>query len=242
MRVLIVEDEPLLADAIGAGFRLEAIASDIVNDGEAALERLSINDYDVVVLDRDIPGVHGDDVCARVAADPDGPPVLMLTAAGSLRDRVGGLQLGADDYLTKPFEFEELVARVRTLARRRGRSLPPVLLAGDLRLDAHRREVYRGDRYVKLSRKEFAVLETLMQAQGGVLSAEQLLERAWDENADPFTNAVRITISVLRKKLGDPAAIVTVPGVGYRVAAEVASSTDAEVGGSEAAGAPGHGG
>ena len=131
----------------------------------------------------------------------------MLTAAGSLRDRVGGLQLGADDYLTKPFEFEELVARVRTLARRRGRSLPPVLLAGDLRLDAHRREVYRGDSYVKLSRKEFAVLETLMQAQGGVLSAEQLLERAWDENADPFTNAVRITISVLRKKLGDPAAI-----------------------------------
>ncbi|MFJ4188851.1 response regulator transcription factor [Kitasatospora sp. NPDC089509] len=217
MRVLVVEDEIYLAEAVQAGLRLEAIASDIVTDGDAALERLAVHDYDVVVLDRDIPGTHGDDVCRAIVEQRLGCRVLMLTAAARLGDKVAGFELGADDYLTKPFDLPELVVRLRSLARRPAQSTPPVLEHAGLRLDPFRREVYRDGRYVALSRKQFAVLEVLMTARGGVISAEQLLERAWDENADPFTNAVRITISGLRKRLGDPWLIHTVPGVGYRL-------------------------
>ncbi|MCJ1715821.1 response regulator transcription factor [Microbacterium sp. M1A1_1b] len=217
MRVLIVEDEVFLAEAVQTALRLEAIAADVAGDGERALELVSINDYDVVVLDRDLPVLHGDDVCRALVADPTSPRILMLTAAAELSDRVAGLQLGADDYLGKPFELEELIARIRALNRRSRPALPPVLESGDVRLDPFRREAYRAGRYLHLSRKEFAVLELLLRAEGGVVSAEQLLEKGWDESADPFTNAVRITISTLRKKLGDPAVLHTVPGVGYVV-------------------------
>ncbi len=217
MRVLIVEDEPYLAEAVQAGLRLEAIASDIAGDGDTALERLDVHTYDVVVLDRDIPGTHGDEVCRTIVARELGCRVLMLTAAAHLDEKVTGFELGADDYLTKPFDLKELVVRLRSLARRPKASTPPVLEAGDLRLDPFRREVFRAGRYISLTRKQFAVLEVLMAARGGVVSAEVLLEKAWDENADPFTNAVRITISTLRKRLGPPWAIHTVPGVGYRV-------------------------
>jgi two-component system, OmpR family, response regulator VanR len=216
MRVLVVEDEPYLADAIAAGLRREAMAVDVVGDGEAAVEQLSVNDYDVVVLDRDIPGIHGDDVCAWVVAERPGCRVLMLTAARGLRNTVDGFELGADDYLAKPFEFPELVVRLRALERRPVRSLPPVLKSGGVVLDPFRREVYRDGRLVRLSRKEFAVLELVMRADGGVVSAETLLEKAWDVNADPFTNAVRVTMSSLRKRLGEPWVIQTVPGSGYR--------------------------
>lgn len=218
MRVLVVEDEPFLAEAIRTGLRLEAIAADTVHDGLAALEQLTVHAYDVVVLDRDLPGLHGDAVCARIVADPGAPSVLMLTASTTLAERVHGLQLGADDYLGKPFDFEELVARLRALNRRARRAVPPVLEAGGVRLDPFRREAYRDGRYLRLGRKEFAVLEVLLRAEGGVVSAEQLLEQAWDEHADPFTNAVRLTISTLRKKLGAPDAIRTLPGVGYALA------------------------
>ncbi|MFJ2746128.1 response regulator transcription factor [Streptomyces sp. NPDC087440] len=217
MRVLIVEDEPYLAEAVQAGLRLEAIASDIAGDGDTALERLDVHTYDVVVLDRDIPGTHGDDVCRTIVARGLGCRVLMLTAAAHLDEKVTGFELGADDYLTKPFDLKELVVRLRSLARRPKESTPPVLECGDLRLDPFRREVFRAGRYISLTRKQFAVLEVLMAARGGVVSAELLLEKAWDENADPFTNAVRITISTLRKRLGRPWAIHTVPGVGYRL-------------------------
>ncbi|CAM5569953.1 DNA-binding response regulator [Streptomyces spiroverticillatus] len=217
MRVLIVEDEPYLAEAVQAGLRLEAIASDIAGDGDTALERLDVHTYDVVVLDRDIPGTHGDDVCRTIVARGLGCRVLMLTAAAHLDEKVTGFELGADDYLTKPFDLKELVVRLRSLARRPKESTPPVLEAGDLRLDPFRREVFRAGRYLSLTRKQFAVLEVLMAARGGVVSAETLLEKAWDENADPFTNAVRITISTLRKRLGPPWVIHTVPGVGYRL-------------------------
>jgi two-component system response regulator VanR len=216
VRVLIVEDEDYLADAIVTGLRREAMAVDVSRDGDSALEMLTINDYDVVVLDRDIPGVHGDDVCARIIADKPHCRVLMLTAARTLRDKVAGFELGADDYLPKPFEFTELVMRLRALERRPTVALPPVLRADGVELDPFRREVYRDRRFVRLSRKEFAVLELLMRANGGVVSAETLLEKAWDENADPFTNAIRITISTLRKRLGEPWVIQTVSGVGYR--------------------------
>ncbi|GAA3037080.1 response regulator transcription factor [Kitasatospora albolonga] len=216
MRVLVVEDELYLAEAVQAGLRLEAIAADVVGDGDAALERLAVHAYDVVVLDRDIPGTHGDEVCRIVVERGLGCRVLMLTAAARLGDKVGGFELGADDYLTKPFDLPELVVRLRALARRPAESAPPVLEQSGLRLDPFRREVYRDGRYVALSRKQFAVLEVLMAARGGVISSEDLLERAWDENADPFTNAVRITISGLRKRLGHPWVIHTVPGVGYR--------------------------
>lgn len=218
MRVLVVEDEPFLAEAIRAGLRLEAIAADTVGDGLAALDQLAVHTYDVVVLDRDIPGLHGDDVCARIVADPEAPSVLMLTASTTLAERVHGLQLGADDYLGKPFDFEELVARLRALNRRARRAVAPVLETAGLRLDPVRREAYRDGRYLRLGRKEFAVLEVLLRADGGFVSAEQLLEQVWDEHADPFTNAVRLTISTLRKKLGSPDAIRTLPGVGYAVA------------------------
>ncbi len=217
MRVLVVEDEPLLADAVAAGLRREAMAVDIAYDGGAALERLGVNAYDVVVLDRDLPVVHGDDVCRTVVAGAEPPRVLMLTAAADLDDRVRGLDLGADDYLPKPFAFAELVARVRALGRRPGRAVPPVLSRGDLVLDTGLRQVSRGGRFVPLSRKEYAVLEVLLRAEGRPVSAEELLEKAWDENVDPFTNTVRVTIMTLRKKLGEPQLVATVPGVGYRV-------------------------
>jgi two-component system response regulator VanR len=218
MRVLIVEDELFLAEAVRDGLRLEAIAADIAGDGDTALELLSINEYDVVVLDRDIPGPNGDQIARHLAGSAVSPRILMVTAADRLDDKETGFESGADDYLTKPFAFRELILRLRALERRPSASTPPALEFSDLRLDPFRREVYRGGRYVALTRKQFAVLQVLLAAQGGVVSAEQLLERAWDENADPFTNAVRITISSLRKRLGEPWLIHTVPGVGYRVA------------------------
>jgi len=217
VRVLVVEDEPLMAAAIRDGLRLEAIAADVAGDGEAALELLNVNDYDVAILDRDVPGPSGDEVARNIVDLGTGTPILMLTAADRLSDKVSGFGIGADDYLTKPFEFQELVVRLRALHRRAGVSRPPVLELAGIRLDPFRREVFRDDRYVALTRKQFAVLEVLMQAEGGVVPADELLERAWDENADPFTNAVRITISALRKRLGEPWLIVTVPGVGYRI-------------------------
>lgn len=220
MRVLIVEDEPYLAEAIRDGLRLEAIAADIAGDGDTALELLSVNAYDIAVLDRDVPGPSGDEIARRIVASGSGMPVLMLTAADRLDDKASGFELGADDYLTKPFELRELALRLRALDRRRAHSRPPVREIAGLRLDPFRREVYRDDRYIALTRKQFAVLEVLVAAEGGVVSAEELLERAWDENADPFTNAVRITVSALRKRLGEPWVIATVPGVGYRIDAK----------------------
>jgi two-component system response regulator VanR len=220
VRVLIVEDEPYLAEAIRDGLRLEAIATDLAGDGETALRLLSVNAYDIAVLDRDIPPPSGDEVAESIVASGSGVPILMLTAADRLDDKASGFELGADDYLTKPFELQELVLRLRALARRRAHSRPPVREIAGLRLDPFRREVYRDDQYVALTRKQFAVLEVLVAAEGGVVSAEELLERAWDENADPFTNAVRITISALRKRLGEPGIIDTVPGAGYRIEAQ----------------------
>jgi len=218
LRVLIVEDEPYLAEAIRDGLRLEAIATDVAGDGDAALELLSVNAYDIAVLDRDIPGPSGDEVAERIVASGSGTPILMLTAADRLDDKTSGFALGADDYLTKPFELQELVLRLRALDRRRAHNRPPVREIAGLRLDPFRREVYRDGNYIALTRKQFAVLEVLVAAEGGVVSAEALLERAWDENADPFTNAVRITVSALRKRLGEPGIIATVPGAGYRIA------------------------
>lgn len=218
MRVLIVEDELYLAEAIRDGLRLEAIAADIAGDGDTALEQLAVNSYDVVVLDRDIPGPDGDEIARRLAREPEGPRILMLTAADRLDDKATGFESGADDYLTKPFALRELVLRLRALGRRPARGTPPTVEVAGVRLDRFRREVFRDGRYVALTRKQFAVLDVLMAAAGGVVSAEDLLERAWDENADPFTNAVRITISTLRKRLGEPWVIETVPGVGYRMA------------------------
>lgn len=217
MRVLIVEDEPLLAEAIRDGLRLEAIAADLAGDGHAALDLLRVNAYDIAVLDRDIPGPSGDAVAEHIVATGSGLPILMLTTADRLDDKATGFRLGADDYLTKPFELQELVLRLRALDRRRAHSRPPVREIAGLRLDPFRREVYRDGRYVALTRKQFAVLEVLVAAEGGVVSAEELLERAWDEHADPFTNAVRITVSALRKRLGEPWIIATVAGVGYRI-------------------------
>jgi two-component system response regulator VanR len=216
MRVLIVEDEPYLADAVRVGLRRQTIAADVVHDGAAALEIIAANDYDVVILDRDLPQVHGDEVCARIAAQHPQVRVLMLTAARSLGDRVAGFEIGADDYLAKPFEFPELVARLRALERRIQPARPPVVEAHGVRLDPFRRETYRDGRLVRLSPKEFAVLQILMSADGGVVSSETLLEKAWDANADPFTTTVRVTISTLRKRLGEPWVIQTTPGLGYR--------------------------
>ena len=217
MRVLIVEDESYLAQAIRDGLRLEAIAADIAGDGETALELLSINAYDIAVLDRDIPVPSGDEIAKRIVASGSGLPILMLTAADRLDDKTSGFELGADDYLTKPFELRELVLRLRALDRRRATTRPAVREIAGLRLNSFRREVYRDGRYIALTRKQFAVLEVLVGAEGGVVSAEELLKRAWDESADPFTNAVRITVSSLRKRLGEPWLIATVLGVGYRV-------------------------
>src|SRR5678810_463770 len=206
-----------MADAIRDGLRLEAIAADIAHDGDVALELLGVNAYDIAVLDRDIPRPSGDEIAKTIVASGSGMPILMLTAADRLDDKASGFELGADDYLTKPFELRELVLRLRALERRRAHSRPPVREIAGLRLDPFRREVYRDGRYVALTRKQFAVLEVLVGAEGGVVSAEELLKRAWDRNADPFTNAVRITVSALRKRLGEPAIISTVPGVGYRI-------------------------
>jgi DNA-binding response OmpR family regulator len=217
VRVLVVEDERLIADAVGEWLRREALAVDVVYDGDAALERFGVNDYDVLVLDRDLPGISGDEVCQAVVDSGAHTRILMLTAAAAVRERVAGLRLGADDYLTKPFAFVELSARVHALLRRARPADPPVLEHAGIRLDPARREVYRDGRYVPLSRKEFAVLTELLRAGGAVVSAEDLLERAWDEHIDPFTNVVRVTIMKLRRKLGDPQLVETVPGVGYRI-------------------------
>ncbi|HYN93448.1 MAG TPA: response regulator transcription factor [Pilimelia sp.] len=216
MRVLVVEDEELLAKAIAEGLRQEAFAVDTVLDGAAALERISVNSYDVIVLDRDLPKVHGDEVCRQAAALGEAR-VLMLTVSTTVAERVAGLSLGADDYLAKPFAFAELVARVRALGRRARPAAAPVLERAGVRLDPHHRETHRAGRFVSLSRKEFAVLEELLRAEGGVVSAESLLEKVWDENIDPFTTIVRVTIRSLRRKLGDPPVVETVTGVGYRI-------------------------
>jgi two-component system response regulator VanR len=218
--VLIVEDEPYMAEAIRDGLRLEAIAADIAGDGDTALALLSVNAYDIAVLDRDVPGPSGDELAKSIVASGSGMPILMLTAADRLDDKASGFGLGADDYLTKPFELQELVLRLRALDRRRAHNRPPVRELAGLRLDPFRREVHRDGRYIALTRKQFAVLEVLVAAEGGVVRTEELLQRAWDENADPFTNAVRITVSGLRKRLGEPWIIATVAGVGYRMDTE----------------------
>jgi DNA-binding response OmpR family regulator len=217
MRVLVVEDFEVLATAIGAGLRREGMAVDVVLDGDDALEHLAVTRYDVVVLDRDLPGTHGDEVCRRLVAGPSGSRVLMLTAASTVKERVDGLGLGADDYLPKPFDFAELVARVRALARRSATPLPPVLDAAGVSLDPSRRVAFRAGRRLDLSPKEFAVLECLLSSPGRVVSAEDLLERVWDEAADPFTTAVKTTIRRLRAKLGEPPLIHTVREGGYRI-------------------------
>jgi DNA-binding response OmpR family regulator len=217
MRVLVVEDFEILARTIGTGLRREGMAVDVAGDGPGALERLAVNRYDVVVLDRDLPGVHGDEVCRRILLDDRGCRVLMLTAASTVRDRVEGLDIGADDYLPKPFEFAELVARIRALARRPATALPPVLVSGDLSVDPAKRVASRGGRRLDLSPKEFAVLECLLAAAGRPVSAEDLLEKVWDEAADPFTTAVKTTVRRLRAKLGDPPVIHTVREAGYRI-------------------------
>jgi DNA-binding response OmpR family regulator len=217
MRVLVVEDERLLADTITAGLRNHAMAVDVAYDGDAALDRLAVNDYDVIVLDRDLPVISGDDVCRTLVESGTPTRILMLTAATAVNQRVTGLGLGADDYLTKPFAFAELTARIQALARRARPAAPPVMERAGVRLDPHLRTVTRDGDHVPLSRKEFAVLAELLRADGGVVSAERLLEKAWDEHTDPFTGVVRFTIMMLRRKLGDPLVIQTIPGVGYRI-------------------------
>ena len=213
----MAEDEKIMADAVAEWLRRETFAVDVVYDGDAALERLAVNEYDVVILDRDLPVVHGDDVCRAIVDSGVPARVLMLTAAAAVRDRVAGLALGADDYLPKPFAFVELSARVHALMRRAGPTAPPVLERAGIRLDPGRREVFRDGRPVALANKEFAVLTELLRAGGAVVSAEQLLERAWDEHIDPFTNVVRVTVMKLRRKLGEPPVVETIAGVGYRV-------------------------
>ena len=217
MRVLVVEDEEVLADTIARGLRREAMAVDVAYDGASALDRVAVNPYDVVVLDRDLPAVHGDEVCRRLAGDRQAPRILMLTASAGVEDRVEGLTIGADDYLPKPFAFTELVARVRALGRRTGPARPPVIERNGLTVDPARRVAARDGRFLRLTNKELSVLEILLAADGAVVSAEELLERAWDEHADPFTNAVRVMMVKLRRKLGSPPLIETVPGAGYRV-------------------------
>ena len=217
MRVLVVEDERVLADTVAVGLRRESMAVDVVYDGDTALEHLAVNDYDVVVLDRDLPGTQGDDVARSLATDGYIGRILMLTASDGVEDKVEGLSIGADDYLAKPFAFAELIARVHALARRATPPLPPVLERHGITLDPANHSVYRDGKELSLTPKEFAVLQVLMRAQGTVVSAEGLLEKAWDENADPFTNVVRVTVMTLRKKLGDPPVVHTVPGAGYRL-------------------------
>jgi len=216
MRVLIVEDQVTLADDIADGLRDQGMAADVAYDGASGLEKALLNRYDVVVVDRDLPKVHGDAVCAALVGASSEARILMLTAAGTVGDRVEGLNLGADDYLVKPFAFAELVARLRALARRSPAS-PPVVVKGDLVFDRARRRVSRGGRPVSLTRKEMGILEVLLTADGSVISAEELLERVWDENADPFTHTVTVTLARLRRKLGEPDLIETVVGSGYRL-------------------------
>ncbi|MFC0028168.1 response regulator transcription factor [Micromonospora chaiyaphumensis] len=217
MRVLVVEDERNLADAIARGLRKRGMAVDVAYDGDAGHEAAFVTRYDVVILDRDLPGVHGDRICADLAASGALTRVLMLTASVTVADRVEGLQLGADDYLPKPFAFDELVARVQALGRRATPAAPPVLEVADLVLDPARRVVARGGEPVDLTNKEFGVLAELLKARGAVVSSEELLERVWDANTDPFTTIVRVTVMTLRKKLGDPPLIETVVGAGYRI-------------------------
>ncbi len=217
MRILLVEDERQLADTLARGLRRQGMAVDVAYDGLDGHEKWTYTDYDVVVLDRDLPGMSGDEVMRQLAGSGTLTRVLMLTASGSVADRVNGLSLGADDYLAKPFAFAELVARIRALGRRATPAAPPVLGAGDLVLDPARRVVRRADNPIELTRKEFGVLEMLMRADGGVVSSEELLEKVWDENADPFTTTVRVTIMTMRRKLGEPAIVETVVGSGYRI-------------------------
>jgi DNA-binding response OmpR family regulator len=217
MKVLVVEDAPRLANTIARGFRTQGIPVDIAYDGNEAARRLEIYSYDVVVLDRDLPGIHGDTLC-RIITESDAPAmILMLTAAGAPDERVSGLALGADDYLPKPFHFPELVLRVRALARRRSTAQDRTIRAAGIELDSSTGTVIRNQREITLTAKERAVLEALLRASPGGLSAEELLERAWDENADPFTNTVRVTIGRLRRKLGQPQIIQTAPGIGYHI-------------------------
>ncbi|MFE9311834.1 response regulator transcription factor [Streptomyces sp. NPDC006706] len=217
MRILIAEDHRELAETVATGLRQDGMAVDLALDGREAVYLASLHDYDVVVLDRDLPVLHGDDVCRALVEDGGRARILMLTASATVEDRVDGLGLGADDYLTKPFAFAELIARIRALARRSQPALPPVLTHGDLALDPARRTARRAGRRLDLSPKEFAVLELLLAARSAVVSAEELLERAWDHAADPFTNTVKVTISRLRRKLGEPPVIETVPHAGYRI-------------------------
>ncbi|NGN70364.1 response regulator transcription factor [Streptomyces sp. A7024] len=217
MRVLVVEDEEFLAEMIAEGLRRDALAVDVAGDGREALRKLRFGAYDVMVLDRDLPGVHGDEVCRRVVAEGLLTRILMLTASGTVQERVEGLGLGADDYLGKPFAYEELLARVLALGRRTTPALPPVLRMGDLALDTAARAATRGGEALALSRKEFGVLEALLRAEGAVLSAEDLIEQVWQEDISYRSNAVRVTVSKLRTKLGDPPVIDTVPGSGYRI-------------------------
>ena len=219
MRVLVVDDEPELADVIARGLRQAGMAVAVSYDGEDALFKIDVTPYDLLVLDRNMPHVHGDDVCRQVIAMSERPRILMLTAASDIDSRVEGLELGADDYLVKPFVMAELVARLRAIARRPSFALPPVITVGDLEIDTTRRTVSRAGVPISLTRKEFGVLEVLANAEGRVVSAEELLEKVWDEMADPFTNAVRITMMTLRRKLGEPSLIQTVVGVGYRMEA-----------------------
>jgi DNA-binding response OmpR family regulator len=218
MRVLIAEDEPRLAEALARGLRRNGFAVDIALDGDQALKRTAVVDYDAVVLDRDLPHVHGDEVCRQLVGTERPPRILMLTAAADVRARVEGLNLGADDYLTKPFAFAEVVARLHALQRRHSVPQKPVLERSGIRLDPARHEVTRDGRAVTLSPKEFGVLHVLLRAEGTVVSPETLLERVWDEHVDPFTNTVRVTVMNLRRKLGMPAVIETVIGTGYRLA------------------------
>jgi DNA-binding response OmpR family regulator len=217
MRVLLVEDHKRLAEAVATGLHREGIAVDVVLEGHGVLERVAVTRYDVIVLDRDLPGIHGDEICQSLAAERCQSRVLMLTAACTVKDRVDGLGLGADDYLTKPFDLAELVARIRALGRRSGTPLPPTLERGDLSLDPARRMAFRAGRRLALSPKEFAVLECLLAAEGTVVSSEELLERVWDQFADPFTTTVKTTIRRLRSRLGDPPVIETVREGGYRI-------------------------
>jgi DNA-binding response OmpR family regulator len=217
VRILVVEDEQPLADAVARGLRREGMAVDVAYDGDSGHEKAAVTRYDVIVLDRDLPGMSGDELCRQVVRADGITRVIMLTASGTVADRVEGLSLGADDYLAKPFAFDELTARVRALGRRATPAVPPLLTAEQLTLDPSRREVHRGGCEVDLTRKEFGVLEVLLSAGGTVVSSEELLERVWDEHADPFTTTVRVTVMTLRKKLGSPGIIETVVGSGYRV-------------------------
>jgi DNA-binding response OmpR family regulator len=217
MRVLVVEDHKELAATVAVGLRREGMAVDVVFDGQAALRHTEREDYDVIVLDRDLPKLHGDDVCRALVARGSAARVLMLTAASTIESRVDGLSLGADDYLPKPFAFAELVARIRALARRTHPALPPILVKGDIRLDTAQRFASRAGRRLELSPKEVAVLEVLLAADGATVSTQDLRRRAWDEYTGSFTNVVKVTISRLRRKLGDPPVIETVAGAGYRI-------------------------